>query len=154
MRYRGQGHEIAVPLPARLYRGDDAGELLAAFEEAYRRLYSRIIPGVEVEVLSWVLLVSAARPRSRPRRRPPCRPRSRRTPARRRPVFDPETGEFVEVAIHERAALVPGATSSPGPPSSSRTRPRPSSAATSTRASTRSAISNWCGALRRLDNRY
>ena len=29
MRYRGQGHEIAVPVPARPYRADDAGELLA-----------------------------------------------------------------------------------------------------------------------------
>jgi N-methylhydantoinase A len=26
-----------------------------------------------------------------------------------RPVFDPETGEFVEVAIHERSKLRPGA---------------------------------------------
>ena len=29
------------------------------FEEAYRRLYSRAIPGVEIEILSWVLAVSA-----------------------------------------------------------------------------------------------
>ena len=58
MRYRGQGHEIAVPLPAKTYRKEDAGEIVAAFEDAYRRLYSRIIPGVEVEVLSWVVLVS------------------------------------------------------------------------------------------------
>ena len=58
MRYRGQGHEIAVPLAAKPYRKEDAGEIFAAFEDAYRRLYSRIIPGVEVEVLSWVVLVS------------------------------------------------------------------------------------------------
>jgi len=62
MRYRGQGHEIAVPLPVRPYRADDASELLAAFEAAYRRLYSRVIPGVEVEVLSWVLLLSGPVP--------------------------------------------------------------------------------------------
>ena len=57
MRYRGQGHEIAVPLPAPTYRDDDAASCCAAFEEAYRRLYSRVIPGVEVEVLSWVMLL-------------------------------------------------------------------------------------------------
>src|ERR1700726_4963324 len=39
MRYRGQGHEIAVPLPVRAYREADATELLDAFETAYRRLY-------------------------------------------------------------------------------------------------------------------
>src|SRR5262249_22815132 len=52
MRYRGQGHEIAVPLSTRTYRDDDAALLRAAFEDEYRRLYSRVIPGVEVEILS------------------------------------------------------------------------------------------------------
>jgi N-methylhydantoinase A len=35
-------------------------------------------------------------------------------PVRRRAVFDPESAEFVEVAIYERAALSPGAVI-PGP---------------------------------------
>jgi N-methylhydantoinase A len=109
MRYRGQGHEIAVPLAAKTYRRDDAGELVAAFEETYRRLYSRIIPGVEVEVLSWVVLVSGPAPVEA--EAPPAAPAgTAAVPARRRPVFDPETAEFVDVAIYERAALLPGAT--------------------------------------------
>src|SRR5205085_11449657 len=29
IRYRGQGHEIAVPLPSRTYRADESSELLA-----------------------------------------------------------------------------------------------------------------------------
>jgi N-methylhydantoinase A len=113
MRYRGQGHEISVPVPVRAYRTDDAGELLAAFEAAYRALYSRVIPGVEVEILSWVLLLSGPMPhddgaaRSEP---PPSHP----APARRRAVFDPDSAEFIEVAIYERASLVPGAVI-PGP---------------------------------------
>ena len=108
MRYRGQGHEIAVPLPVRAYRAEDAADLLAAFEAAYRRLYSRVIPGVEVEVLSWVLLLSGPAPRDEdgaPGLPPPSHP----APARRRAVFDPDTADFVEVAIHERATLRPGA---------------------------------------------
>jgi N-methylhydantoinase A len=109
MRYRGQGHEIAVPLAAKTYRREDAGELLAAFEEAYRRLYSRVIPGVEVEVLSWVVLVAGPPPVEA--EAPPAAPPAFPAPAaRHRPVFDPETGEFVEVAIYERPALSPGAT--------------------------------------------
>ncbi len=112
MRYRGQGHEIAVSLPVRAYRGDDAQTLRQAFEDAYRRLYHRIIPGVEVEVLSWVLLLSAPSPpmRAPP---PPAVPYSPE-PARRRPVFDQEAGELVSVAIHERSTLRPGAQI-PGP---------------------------------------
>jgi N-methylhydantoinase A len=113
MRYRGQGHEIAVPVPPRRYRAEDAGELLAAFEAAYRALYSRVIPGVEVEILSWVLLLSGPVPHDESAARsgpPPSHP----APARRRAVFDPDSAEFIEVAIHERASLVPGAVI-PGP---------------------------------------
>ena len=108
MRYRGQGHEIAVPVPGGVYGDGDAARLLEAFETAYRRLYSRVIPGVEVEVLSWVVLLSAPVPEfDGPM--PPAPARHRVEARQRRPVFDSETGEFVEVAIHQRAALAPGA---------------------------------------------
>ena len=108
MRYRGQGHEIAVPLPVRNYHSDDAQTLRGLFEDSYRRLYHRIIPGVEVEVLSWVMLLSAPSPAEAPA--PPSAPAVYRPePARQRPVFDPETGEFVTVAIHDRPDLKPGA---------------------------------------------
>ena len=113
MRYRGQGHEIAVPLPTRPYRDEDATLLHTAFEEAYRRLYSRVIPGVEVEALSWVMLLSAPRPTETETVAPPPEPHTPE-PARSRPVFDPETGEFIEVAIHKRCKLRPGALI-PGP---------------------------------------
>jgi N-methylhydantoinase A len=113
MRYRGQGHEIAVTVPARPYRAEDAALLLAAFEAAYRALYSRVIPGVEVEILSWVLLLSGPAPHAEGVARSDP-PQSYPAPARRRAVFDPDSADFIEVAIHERAALVPGAVV-PGP---------------------------------------
>jgi N-methylhydantoinase A len=113
MRYRGQGHEIAVPLAVKAYRPEDATGLLAAFETAYRRLYSRVIPGVEVEILSWVLLLSGPVPAvggTAPALPPPSSPE----PARRRGVFDADAADFVEVPIYERAGLAPGAVI-PGP---------------------------------------
>ena len=58
--------------------------LLAAFEEAYRRLYSRVIPGVEVEVLSWVLLLSGPAPPTADVTAPAEPPPSYPEPARRR----------------------------------------------------------------------
>ena len=97
-----------MPVPARDYRDGDAGELLAAFETAYRRLYSRIIPGVEVEVLSWVVLLSGPVPADAADP-PPEPPRYTPQPARRRAVFDADTADFIDVPIYERAALVPGA---------------------------------------------
>ena len=54
MRYRGQGHEIAVELPVREFTAADRSSIRELFEAAYRRLYSRAIPGVEIEILSWV----------------------------------------------------------------------------------------------------
>jgi N-methylhydantoinase A len=112
MRYRGQGHEIAVPLPVRAYGAADGAVLLAAFEDAYRRLYSRTIPGVEVEILSWVMVVSAPAPAfaqaAEPERAHEPKPKSRRS------IYDPATGEAIEVAIHWRADLAPGARI-PGP---------------------------------------
>src|SRR5947209_1651092 len=108
MRYRGQGHDIAVPVPARDYRDEDAGELLAAFETAYRRLYSRLIPRVEVEVVSWVVLLSGPVPAD-PVEPPPGPPRYTPQPARRRAVFYARAADFADVPIYERAALVPGA---------------------------------------------
>jgi N-methylhydantoinase A len=113
MRYRGQGHEIAVSLPTRPYRGEDATPLRDAFENEYRRLYSRVIPGVEVEILSWVMLLSAPIP-TEAETAAPVLPRFSPEPARVRSIFDPEAGEFVEVAIHDRRDLNPGAFI-PGP---------------------------------------
>ena len=105
-------HELRAVIDRRR-RDDDAALLRAAFEDEYRRLYSRVIPGVEVEVLSWVLLLSAPAPADTTPPLPPSEPHTPQ-PARSRPVLDPETGEFVEVAIHERRDLLPGA-SIPGP---------------------------------------
>ena len=59
MRYRGQGHEIAVELPVRAFTTADRTTLTELFEAAYRRLYSRSIPGVDIEILSWVVSLRA-----------------------------------------------------------------------------------------------
>ena len=84
MRYVGQGHEIGVELPREVVVGKGGGgetrseansevdsevkpegdsdavaALRAAFDRAYRAVYGRTIPGLDVEVLSWTLVVSA-----------------------------------------------------------------------------------------------
>ena len=61
MRYVGQGHEIGVGVPAEVVAGTgSAAALRGAFDEAYRAVYGRVIPGLDVEVLSWTLVVTAA----------------------------------------------------------------------------------------------
>jgi N-methylhydantoinase A len=107
MRYRGQGHEIAVALPVRDLTAADRSTIRELFEAVYRRLYSRPIPGVEIEILSWVVAVRAP---AEGQLGAPTRERaSKPKPASRRPIFDPHTGEFGEVDIYRRPDLAPGA---------------------------------------------
>lgn len=56
MRYLGQGYEIAVLIDPTYTKN----QLLEAFEESYVELYGRIIPGLDVEVLSWTLTLTTA----------------------------------------------------------------------------------------------
>jgi len=60
MRYVGQGHEIPVKLPVETYGEQHGMVFRKAFELAYKQLYGRIIDGVDIEVLSWTLTISAA----------------------------------------------------------------------------------------------
>jgi N-methylhydantoinase A len=107
MRYRGQGHEIAVELPVRAFTAKDTTEITRLFEEAYGRLYSRPIPGVEIEILSWVLSLSAPSEGELAAAvaLKPAEPKL----AARRPVFDPDSGAFIDTPIYNRAELAPGA---------------------------------------------
>ena len=58
MRYVGQGYEIAVDLPTSV----SAQTLRRAFDAAYEQLYGRVIPGLDVEVLSWTLTLRGPEP--------------------------------------------------------------------------------------------
>ena len=107
MRYRGQGHEIAVELPVRAFNNTDRAAITALFEDAYRRLYSRPIPGVDIEILSWVVTINAPA-QGELATALPVRP-SEPKPRGRRALFDPQAGEFQDVPIYWRGDLAPGA---------------------------------------------
>ena len=106
MRYRGQGHEIGVQLPVREFTAADEPLLTELFEAAYRRLYSWSIPGVEIEILSWVLTLSA--PSEGELAKPLPVKADKPKPRGHRQVFDPNSGEFLQVPIFWRPDLKPG----------------------------------------------
>ncbi|POP50175.1 methylhydantoinase [Superficieibacter electus] len=63
MRYQGQGHEIPVRLSGKIrYEERDVAWLTARFEEEYARHFHRIIPGMQVECLTWGLRLSLHTP--------------------------------------------------------------------------------------------
>jgi N-methylhydantoinase A len=113
MRYLGQGHEISVALPARVLKPRDADALRESFDAAYRSLYGRTIPGLDIEVLSWTLTVQSVVPVPE-RLADAGPPASAPEPFARRPVFESEHGAAVDVPVYRRAGLAPGARI-PGP---------------------------------------
>jgi N-methylhydantoinase A len=106
MRYRGQGHEIAVPLPNSAFVPDAAPDLRKRFEATYEMVFGRAIPKLEVEALTWTLSIATARPLPKPAKDPAriAAP----APSGHRQVLDPASGRHEKAAIHERNALRPG----------------------------------------------
>ena len=104
MRYRGQGHEVAVVLPL---TGVDPVAMRAAFDETYARMYGRVIPGLEVEALTWILSLSEMH--SLPAARVFSGEPSEAVPGGRQFVVDPATGAGGWSATYEREGLKVGA---------------------------------------------
>jgi len=106
MRYAGQGHEIPVTLPSGKLAAKDIARLKRSFDAAYRVLYGRTVPNMDVEIMSWSVTVStkikrAAKARMLPRK-------SVKASARRR-IFEPKLAQWRGAPVYERAALLPGA---------------------------------------------
>jgi len=108
MRYRGQGHEVPVPIPDGDFTAEGEAPLRAAFEATYDALYGRTIPKLDIEALTWTL--SLAEARGLPARLPDAPPAEAPEPAGHRRMTDPGTGGEVLAALYERAALPPGAS--------------------------------------------
>ena len=105
MRYRGQGHEIAVPFPA---GKADAATLRAAFDATYTALFGRIIPRLEIEVVTWTLALAQRHDQPEPSIAPPQKGTVKPVGTRR--IVEAETGEAVAAQVHIRNALTPGVT--------------------------------------------
>ena len=106
MRYVGQGHEIPVPLPARTLRADDVAEIRAAYDREYSRFFDRPVPGSDVEIMSYAVLVATV---------PVVADHAAMAlsdavavAARVQKVRDTVTGEVADWAIYDRALLSPG----------------------------------------------
>ena len=106
MRYNGQGHEIEIPLPDRALELDDIQPLTRAFEEEYRKQFSRPVPGMQIEILNWAVQVAtpdgAAPPVPDTPERVAC------TARETRPILCDVDGTRKEAAFVARADLQPG----------------------------------------------
>jgi N-methylhydantoinase A len=115
MRFRGQGHELRIPVPGGDLNPRSAARMRAAFQTVYWRVYGQIPSGVPVEVLSWRLVASGPRPRFHL----PCPSQRGPRPVQealkgRRPAYFPEYGGYRPTPVYDRYALGPGCRI-PGP---------------------------------------
>ncbi|HYZ61740.1 MAG TPA: hydantoinase/oxoprolinase family protein [Acetobacteraceae bacterium] len=101
MRYVGQGHEIPVTLPLHAMAESDVAALRAAFDVEYARFYDRPVPGSDVEVMSYAVLVATVPDEAPP---PPPPPTFASTPRRQR-VRDTATGEEADWVVRDRDSL-------------------------------------------------
>ncbi|NNL18905.1 MAG: hydantoinase/oxoprolinase family protein [Boseongicola sp.] len=108
MRYHGQGHEIEVSLPSRELTPDDLPALRQRFEAEYARQFSRVVPGMTIEILNWSVDVSSP---PRALERYPETPTKRRViSSETRTILCDVTSKLREAQIHDRHTLAPGDT--------------------------------------------
>jgi len=108
MRYVGQGHEIPVPLPSRVLTQDDVTSLRAAYDTEYTKFFDRPVPGSDVEIMSYAVVVATVV------EMPPAPPVAAlevtdAAADRTQSVRDTTTGEVSAWAVHDRTKLSPGA---------------------------------------------
>ena len=114
MRYLHQGFEIRVPLPTGQLTAESLPALRQAFTEEYERLYKRLNPGVEVEVVNWRLIASGPRPLIHLPVSNAVGKTITSACKGERPVYMPEFNGFVSCNVYDRY-LLPVAVSFSGP---------------------------------------
>ncbi len=107
MRYVGQGHEIPVPLPNTALGAEDAGLIRARYDTEYARFFDRSVPGSDIEIMSYAVVISTVSPIVEPSYRPDNLAVTDPPAARTQRVRDTATGAVSSWAIHDRASLAP-----------------------------------------------
>jgi N-methylhydantoinase A len=107
MRYKGQGHEIVVPLPARELVESDATVLRQAFEDAYAALFSSTIPKATIEIMTWSFSASTVAERPLVETVPAVRRSSAKAVGSCR-LFDAQTDTILDVPVYERDEMSVG----------------------------------------------
>ena len=112
MRYRGQSHEIMVPLPDAPPGSDDAGRwkeaVSAAYEASYRQQFGPPIDGVPLEFVAWTVRAECGT--DLPGLREEGGTKGEGTPASERRIVDTASGSWVAASAIDRGRLRDGNT--------------------------------------------
>lgn len=108
MRYRGQGHEIEIPLPVEELCVGNIDCLKTAFEAEYRAQFSRAVPGMTVEILNWFVRVATRHDASPSANSEP--PTTQAQANRKTSILCEVSARRCSADVFERSTLFPGAT--------------------------------------------
>ncbi len=106
MRYRGQGHEIPVPITDLFLTSANKEVLVDTFEAEYERLFGRIIPNLTAEVMTWSLTLSTNRKLKESIST--FKRTNKPKPTSKRRVFSVSLNKYQEIPTYQREFLAPG----------------------------------------------
>jgi N-methylhydantoinase A len=106
MRYVGQGHEIPVPLPARRLTVEDVLAISAEYDKEYSRFYDRPVPGSDVEIMSYAVVVATVA--TEVSDAPIAGHDAAAVATGMQEVRDTVSGEVSEWTVYDRDSLSPG----------------------------------------------
>jgi N-methylhydantoinase A len=110
MRYVGQGHEIPVPLPVAVLGEEDVAAIRTRYDQEYARFFDRPVPGSDVEIMSYAVVVTTLPVEVAAAPRPESLFQAAAVPVRTRAVLDTASGAVSDWAVYDRTALAPGVT--------------------------------------------
>ncbi|MDP7547557.1 MAG: hydantoinase/oxoprolinase family protein, partial [Alphaproteobacteria bacterium] len=86
----------------------DGVALKQAFDQAYEELFGRVIPSMEVEILTWALSISTVQPN--PSALEDVAAKTTPAASGERNLFDADRTDFVTAPVYQRDDLTPGMT--------------------------------------------
>jgi N-methylhydantoinase A len=106
-RYRGQGHELSVPVPDRPLTMDDLLAAQQSFLERYAEYYGIRQPA-PIQFVNFRTRITGQVPKLTQRPSPPAEGGPERALKRNRQVYFRRAGSFVDTPVYERAKLGAG----------------------------------------------
>lgn len=104
MRYKGQGHEIVVPIPQGTLGPDSLSTIQEHFCTEYQRRYGRNLPAVQIEAVTWRVLAQSSSPNTVPGQKKSATKR-KALKGKRKVFLD---NDFYEVPVYDRYSLPVG----------------------------------------------
>jgi N-methylhydantoinase A len=107
-RYRGQGYEVEIPVPAGQVMAEHVKEIQESFNAEYQRIYNRLNENIETELIDWRVVVSGPTPQLNLKGEPPSPSGQNGALKGHRDVYFPDSKGYVASSVYDRYRFRPG----------------------------------------------